>query len=741
MTAAAAGHTWGAWTTDYIAGGLDGHEHRTCGVCGEYEGRALGTGTGSGYSTASGDPITIYQIANSIAAENEYIYIDRCTAGEGHILATDGTTVNVTVYSDGVSYAPYVNVSDDYDREAVTALASNKFTVDGTTYYAYKKVAVTAIDTDLVDDVAVIDFGSGFESISIRPNDHWKDRVGVTLAGITGSLNGASANSVFYKNNQVTFATPVSVSSGSVAFENGAITYTPSARLEAVDTVYYGVTVDHLGAYMYAAVNIIPATTIYYEDTSSAVRYTNSALHTTTGAHAGWGDWTTVGTAADINYLFENLTADKTYGYDSGNNGSYLYSAGTAKKVTYGKENYDRWEQLSAGEWDLQFPSVEFTFKGTGVTIFSATGKSSGFITIEIVDTSDNSVVVSDIVNEYFGYNFSNGTWTPNTTADNTALYQVPILDYQFTDAETHAPIYGEYRVKIMVTYSEYFDPAGLNYTEFYFDGFRVYNPLGVGAGTDATAAVQYKKDGEYDPKYLNLRSSLTTDETASGTLFVDGDGLQRNISSVKEYNDMGGATNEVMLMNGNGVSFKLTSATVPDKVALGAKVTHGSAGQITVAPAGGESSNIAITSGTEMYYNITDLLTWTYDGEKYITNTITITNNTTGTSNHIISLTNVKISSAGTTAATPEVHFAAGNERETWEVLADIYGVDIITGDVNGDGFVDMKDIKLLKSYLAGSGAQLSKYDLQAADTCENGDVDAKDLKSLKSIISGAAN
>ena len=559
----------------------------------------------------------------------------------------------------------------------------------------------------------------------------------MTLEGITDDLNGASTNNVFYKNNQVTYATPITLDNGSAAFVNGNIKFTPNAnaRYEEVDTVYYGVTVDHLGAYMYAAVNIIPATTIYYEDTADFITYTNSVLHTTTGAHAGWGDWTTVGAASDIDYLFENIEADSSYGYNSENNGNYLYSAGSAKKVTYGLENYDKWFQLPENEWDTQFPSIEFSFKGTGVTIFAATGKSSGIMTIEITD-ANGDVVASDMVNEYFGYTYTDGKWTANTDADNTALYQVPILDYQLTDAETDAPIYGEYTVKLMVTYSEWMDVANLGYSEFFFDGFRVYNPLGIGSGTDATAAAQYKKDGEFDPKYLNLRESLTTDTSATGALFVDGDRLTRNTSSVTEYNDMGGATNEVMLLNGNGVSFKLTAATVPDKVAIGAKVTHGSAGQITVV-SGSNSDDIAITSGTEMYYNITDLLTWTEVNGEYTTDTITITNNTSGTDNHIISLTNVKISSGENKAATPTVNFAAGNERETWEVLADIYGVDVITGDVDGDGLLTVKDIALLKKYLAGA-ADLSKYDKQAADLDGNGTTSVKDLPNLRSLIAG---
>ena len=507
---------------------------------------------------------------------------------------------------------------------------------------------------------------------------------------------------------------------------NGEIKFTPNtaARFEAPIEFYYACEVGNLDAVMYAKVTIIPATSIYYEDTAEFIGYTNSSLATTGGTHDGWGKWTTVGEASDVNYLFENIYSENdTYGYSSANSANYQYSAGSAKKVTYGPENFDSTYSLPAGEWESQFPTVEFTFKGTGVTVYSATGKTSGLLFVTI--SGEGGYLKEYAVNNYFGYTYSEGSWVADTSSANTSLYQVPVLDYEL-------PSYDTYTVKIRVSYDKYMDVANVGYTEFYFDGFRVHNPLGT--SVPSVAEAQYKANSEYDPKFLNIRDCVIGDLSSSGTVFADGSGLARGVSlKAADYKDIG-PKKEVMLGNTNAVSFKLSATSIPDKVALGAKVTHGTAGELTVTRAGGSTQTITLTSGTDMYYDITLLLDWTLTDGVYKTSTVTITN-TTGDSGNIISLTTLKFSTGSETLPTPTVNFAAGNENDTWEALADIFGYEYVVGDVDGDGIVNLKDLAELKSYISNL-KDLSKYDIKAADADENKVINLKDISALKTLI-----
>ena len=61
--------------------------------------------------------------------------------------------------------------------------------------------------------------------------------------------------------------------------------------------------------------------------------------------------------------------------------------------------------------------------------------------------------------------------------------------------------------------------------------------------------------------------------------------------------------------------------------------------------------------------------------------------------------------------------------------------------GDVNGDGHLDMKDIKMLRAIIAGSISleELEPEELAAADMNGDGDINALDLVRMKKVIAGA--
>ncbi|MBQ7715651.1 MAG: hypothetical protein IJT70_07265 [Clostridia bacterium] len=709
-----------------------------------------------------GDAVEVYKRASAVTSGKSYVLVNRNLEGSGSLLAGAGTTSSIAVDSDGISYTPYVMTaaSNEFVASAKGAgyifnnTASSKFlsatsaesalssgcyltvtnaatgayvTAAGATYYLYEKTPIEVIDSDLIDDFAVIDFGSGFAGVPIRANDHYTDRVGMTVTGIMQALpSGRTPNNVFYATDTATYATPITLTSGTVSFANGTISYVPNgARLESVDTFYYGASVNKLGAYMYAKATIIPATSIYYEDTSSFITYTDGNYPTAaTGAK-----WQTVSSNDPVNYLFEDVVnaeqPDATYGYNSENEGNYYYSAGTVKWVRILSSNEDK--SWSNEDW---MPSLTFQFKGTGFEFFSAVGKSSGNVFVSV--TRDNNGTAVDVdytmINNYFGYTWNGSAWTANSGAADTALYQLPVYRQDFGT-------YGTYTVKIQVQYNDYFDVAHLGYADFYFDGFRVFNPLGATTSAPAAAVAQYKADSEYDPKFINIRDSLVTDASATGALFVDGNGLTRQTSAVADYDTIG-AKNEAMLKNGNGVTFRLTSnaAAQPDKVALGAKVACGTAGEITVLSNNVVMDTISVASGTDMYFDITEYVEWEGSAGNWTSKAITFTN-TSSVSGTIVSLTTLKITSAGL-SATPTLGFAAANvEEEAWEALAEVYGFDYEPGDIDGDGVVTAKDVRLLKQYLAGL-VELSKYDEEVADIDGNGDVTSRDSRALKALL-----
>ena len=65
--------------------------------------------------------------------------------------------------------------------------------------------------------------------------------------------------------------------------------------------------------------------------------------------------------------------------------------------------------------------------------------------------------------------------------------------------------------------------------------------------------------------------------------------------------------------------------------------------------------------------------------------------------------------------------------------------GPDLNSGDVNGNGTVDMKDILFLRKVLAGASGQLTPEQEWLADVDGNGTVNMKDVLLLRKLVAGA--
>lgn len=413
---------------------------------------------------------------------------------------------------------------------------------------------------------------------------------------------------------------------------NTTLTYTRTAdkTIDGAETIVLDVqyTMGSNKVTLEKTLTIIPASNVYYEDSLASFQpgkgVAKEAKWSTVGNN---GQTTTEDGGSNVYQALEELggATHNVYGYDGQYSNSSMLSMGTAHKVTVTADMAAKW---SKDDTTSAWPTAQFTFKGTGFDIISLTDNTSGAIVVDVYKgskTEGSKPVHSYLVNNYYGYTYNQETqkWEVDKNAGANAIYQIPVMKVTGLD-------YGEYTAVIEVFYNSFFDMnydenSGKNQYSFWLDAVRIYDPMGV----DRT---EYKDDHEGYPQYIKLRDTLV-DGTAKPdrtdkTVFIDG-GPTADIMTT--YANLG-PNNEVYLMNGQAITFKLTGADV-DKIAsvqIGAKAPKGTA-NLNV-------NNTEIVSGglstaTEMYYDIT---TQVRDGNYQVTIT-----NTTG---NILSLTNLKI-------------------------------------------------------------------------------------------------
>lgn len=356
---------------------------------------------------------------------------------------------------------------------------------------------------------------------------------------------------------------------------------------------------------------IIPASNVYYED--SLATFTDGS-----GAASG-ADWklvdnkgaeTTEGTAP-TQALEELGKHSNVYGHDGAYDNSSMLSMGTAHKVTVtaNMANTDAWKAQPGSAW----PTAQFTFKGTGFDIISLTNNKSGAIFVDVYKAGEEKPTYSYIVDNYYGYNYNKdtGKWEVVNSGTENALYQIPVMKVTGLD-------YGEYNAVVTVFYDGLFNHTGDTQYSFWLDAIRIYDPMGV----DRT---EYKDDHEGYPQYIKLRDTLV-DGTAKPdgtdkTVFIDGGSTADIMTTYANY----GPNNEVYLMKGQAITFKIPQNANVDSIQIGAKAPDGKSAQMVV----NTDNPVEISTATEMYYQIANA-----GGQFTITNT----------GDGILSLTNLKI-------------------------------------------------------------------------------------------------
>lgn len=375
---------------------------------------------------------------------------------------------------------------------------------------------------------------------------------------------------------------------------------------------------------------IIPASNVYYEDSLAAFTDGSGVAQNAV--------WSTVGNddkvpteQTDVYQALEELgKGDRTpYGNDDAYNSSSKLSMGTAHKVTVTSAMLANWEK---NDTTSAWPTASFTFKGTGFDIISLTDNTSGAIMVTVEGVTDTTYKKNFLVNNYYGYAYDKdkNEWVTVASGDSNAIYQIPVM-------KVNGIPYGEYKVTIGVLYNSLFDKTGNSAYSFWLDAVRIYDPMGEYTG--------YTQDNEGYPQYIKLHDEVVSnDVTVTNALFIDG---EKN-ATIQQYTNLG-PNNEVYLMKGQAITFKLTGDTGKiASVQIGAKAPKG-----TVELKVNDSVVVEkLSTATEMYYDITTQAT---GGSSQVTIT-----NTTG---NILSLTNLKITFKE--KPTGEITLAALNTQE----------------------------------------------------------------------------
>lgn len=417
-----------------------------------------------------------------------------------------------------------------------------------------------------------------------------------------------------------------------------SITYTLNRMINGKDNIsitYEGVNskTGNSSGVTYT-VTIIPATSVYYED-SFAKFYGSDGKEQTGFSKTNEvpaqtpGVWYIDGQEKSATQALEAL-GNKTnvYGYDPAYDKCTMFSMGSARKVTVTND------MATTG---VVWPTAQFTFKGTGFDIISLTDNTSGAIYVSVYpgDKAEGTPK-KYVVNNYYGYDYFDGKWVVKTDAGNNALYQIPVIKIKDLD-------YGTYTVVIKVAYSAFQDVADKKQYSFWLDAVRVYDPMGTN-NSDT-----YAPDGEAKPVFVEVRdmllsaSSVAENNTNNGVVFIDGNGSAAIATDYKNF----GPNHEVYLANNQAIAFRIADATKYADIQIGIKSTGNSVVKYKI----NNDTEATIGTATDMYYSVKD----------YASNGSVVTIINTGET--VLSITNIKCTMGTSSAKTDTVDLVMSAE------------------------------------------------------------------------------
>ncbi|MGN0357763.1 MAG: glycoside hydrolase family 88 protein [Blautia sp.] len=537
------------------------------------------------------------------------------------------------------------------------------------------------LDTSLEGDTIVLDYGKAIQK-DVLANDTLPEKGTVSYKGYSMELVGFTAynpNADMTQMQSNPGEETYKGNAGTFSIVDGKVNYKLENMLSGIEKVFCVVRISGGDAdsegnptdvfYMYEELDIIPATSVYYETDfvdgdgvfKTSQKEEAEAWKTVTDSD--------VGGSQEADDPIQNdgtvLTGVKPYGYDSTYDDDTRLSDGSSMFVE------------GAGRL---YTTVEFSFTGTGFDLISRTGNEQGQIYVQIFrDEAKNDRVKAVTV--------------LNKSETGLELYQIPVFSINGLD-------YGTYYVTVGVnaSYTNESNPELSRGNEFYFDAVRVFDPINASANADATtdsglAYKAYASDGEADAYVQEVRSIMLDSTTydseidgASKVLFVD-----RTYKTDSEGVDIGtyeaiGPNNEVYLSKDQGIAFKV-SGSVPASIDIGAKSADGSPVQLFASfdsveettedgesgesyPTYGYSFDVEIKSCTAQYY---DIMRGTGDGDSSISEImgsdgayVTIYNIGEG----ILSITDIKIA-YGTDTGTTEISVDDGTLSNAKRVMS----------------------------------------------------------------------
>ena len=370
----------------------------------------------------------------------------------------------------------------------------------------------------------------------------------------------------------------------------GNTTYTPTSTNMAKSENYYVVAkitgdptyADDVVYYQVEKTSFIPATAIYYEDTFDTITYTNGKVPSNyDNTETKYGLWQTDGKQQTTLKQTADLTDSEAnpYGYEQNYSSFATYSGGSIHYTDVSTKNNP--SQKYSGGPGAAWPTVSFTFTGTGFDLISITDCTTGAFSV-IVKDKNNNTVRSTVVDTFYGYDYGrlyaddegnftlddtkiplyrtergtctsevmyydeNGAvtkvphyydendnvvetetsnpaysyaygWVVASPDSTETLYQIPVI--KITDLA-----YGNYSVTITPTFTSSFghsskDENGNPYYRVYLDAIKIYSPAGVDDEiADEDVKKAYSTDDELYPSYLEVKDMLIGADSLSET-------------------------------------------------------------------------------------------------------------------------------------------------------------------------------------------------------------------------------
>lgn len=451
------------------------------------------------------------------------------------------------------------------------------------------------------------------------------------------------------------------------------------------------------GTYDWFRINVVPASNVYYEETSITRNASSSA------------DWVSKGkaefTGQDI------ASSNDVYGKDS----RYVNSTKAYSNDTY--------YQATVSESNKTSDTASFTFSGTGFDLYSACGTNTGIQVIKV--RKGDTVLKTYIVDTYYSdatyagmmtqvpivrYSGDYGVYTVESTAaylpsmsgafkaqslDSQVIGEDGVISYTADFAESYEnEILKELGFKELIgtdveiiTFSEdsvlnggegpfavdegaFTTQATLTSLENYIDGIRVYNPLD-------------RDNSNYIPSEQNVQYFNVIDSLASSSGMVEGSGDNKGVAFIQgsfadgftfaDYNKAatGAPKNEFYLKGDtsttNALTFNVKGWSPNKRVMISARVASGSSVTMQV---NDNETLYPLQNKAEVYYDITQLAELNEAGDVA---TFAIFNKTPGT---LLAINNIKVTDS--TNAVQPITFGS------LSVVEDILNMPVTKVDIN---------------------------------------------------------